>query len=500
MIQHLAAKRPPLTVALALAILLLAATALPAGAAVTGDTVVLSWNDLGMHCMNRLHAVLSVLPPYNTLMAQVVHRGDAANLPQLVTTGVTLEYSVPGNTYSVGKTDFWTYDQALFGVDLPPNVGLTGKGLTGAFDPAGDHFKAEGIPVTPYTDAAPTVEAPYQNALVIARDLQGAELARSRPVIPVSVEMNCVTAGCHSSEQAILNAHEREAGFDPNARPVLCAGCHASPALGTTGIAEAGFLSFRMHDQHKFLDETMPGPAGCNMCHPGPQTQCLRGTMATDFGMVCQDCHGDLQQVSDSIEHQGRTPWLDEPACRTCHTPQYGEPVGQLYRFSTGHGGLMCSACHGSPHAIFPSREAADNINNIDLQGHAGTLRDCTVCHGVVPAGPGPHGYHPGTTGVVDLQLDTGSGRLEIYPSPLRRGATATIKARGVEGATGRLLVFDARGHTVRLLQATTGSDGTVTAGWDGRDGRGQDVADGVYLLKWDDGVRTASGKVVYLR
>jgi hypothetical protein len=25
-------------------------------------------------------------------------------------------------------------------------------------------------------------------------------------------------------------------------------------------------------------------------------------------------------------------------------------------------------------------------------------------------------------------------------------------------------------------------------------------VADGVYLLKWDDGVRTASGKVVYLR
>ncbi|MDO9170766.1 MAG: hypothetical protein Q7W29_02945, partial [bacterium] len=198
MIQHLAAKRPPLTVALALAlaILLLAATALPAGAAVTGDTVVLSWNDLGMHCMNRLHAVLSVLPPYNTLMAQVVHRGDASNLPQLVTTGVTLEYSVPGNTYSVGKTDFWTYDQALFGVDLPPNVGLTGKGLTGTFDPAGDHFKAEGIPVTPYTDAAPTVEAPYQNALVIARDLQGAELARSRPVIPVSVEMNCVTAGC----------------------------------------------------------------------------------------------------------------------------------------------------------------------------------------------------------------------------------------------------------------------------------------------------------------
>ena len=37
-------------------------------------------------------------------------------LPQLVTARVTIEYSIPGNTYSVGKTDFWTYANALFGV------------------------------------------------------------------------------------------------------------------------------------------------------------------------------------------------------------------------------------------------------------------------------------------------------------------------------------------------------------------------------------------------
>ena len=83
----------------------------------TGDHVVISWNDLGMHCMNRNHAVLSILPPYNTLYAQVVRRGDAATPPQLLTAGVELEYSVPGNTYSVGKTDFWDYDLALFGVE-----------------------------------------------------------------------------------------------------------------------------------------------------------------------------------------------------------------------------------------------------------------------------------------------------------------------------------------------------------------------------------------------
>ena len=479
--------------------LLLLLNAAFASAAATGDHVVISWNDLGMHCMNQNHSVLSILPPYNNLYAQVIQRGDATHLPVLLTDGTTVEYSIPGNTYSVGKTDFWSYDVQLFGVDLPDNVGLTGKGLTGELDVHGTHFTAEGIPLTPFTDAAPTVEEPYQLGLVIARDAYGVELARSRPVLPVSTEVNCVTSGCHSSEQAILNAHEREAGFDPAVRPILCAGCHASPALGTTGISEAGFFSFRIHDQHKFLDQTMPGLDGCNMCHPGPQTQCLRGTMATDYGMICQDCHGNLNQVSSSIEHQGRTPWLNEPSCGGCHTAQYGEPSGQLYRLSTGHGGLMCAACHGSPHSIWPSREANDNVMAEDLQGTSGILRDCTVCHGVVPNGPGPHGYTP-TTDVVEMELLPDGDHLQVYPSPLRPGQTATVKAMVSGETVGRLLVFDVRGRTVRLLRPRSeGGDALVTT-WDGFDGRGEPVPAGVYFLRWEDGARRATGKVLVMR
>ena len=85
----------------------------------------------------------------------------------------------------MGKTDFWDWDLQLFGVDLPPDVGLTGKGLSGTFDVSGDRFTVTGIPITPYTDAAPTVEDPYQQAEVILRDGGGVELARSRPVLPV---------------------------------------------------------------------------------------------------------------------------------------------------------------------------------------------------------------------------------------------------------------------------------------------------------------------------
>jgi len=459
-----------------------------------GDHIILSWNDLGMHCMNKDHAELSILPPYNTLFAQVIERGDAVTPPRVLGSGLTLDYSIPGNTYSVGKTDFWDWDVDLFGIDLPPNVGLAGKGLVGEMDPFGDHYVAEGIPLTPFTDAQPDVEDPYQQALIIARDAGGIELARSQPVIPVSTEVNCVSSGCHSSLHNIIFGHENEDGYNPYNQPILCAGCHESPVLGIPGDPEARYLSYRIHKKHRFLDETLPGIDGCQKCHPGPNTQCLRGTMNTDFGLVCQDCHGNMAQMYSSI-NQGRTPWVDEPACRTCHTSTFGEPVGQLFRNSQGHGGVYCEGCHGSPHAIFPSREARDNANSIALQGHEGILSDCSVCHGTTPSGAGPHGIV--STDVVEAEVLGGRDRLLIYPSPLIPGSSATMLARSREGAGGRMLVFDARGRTVRMLDASPDGAGHARAVWDGNNRRGRRVAAGVYFIRWDAGDHSAAGKVV---
>ncbi len=467
--------------------------AAPADAVALGTHVVLSWNDLGMHCMNKDHADFSVLPPFNTLHAQVIERGDATRLPRLVSSGVSLEYSIPGNTYSVGKTDFWTYAQAIFGVSLPPNVGLAGKGLAGTLDPAGTHYEAVGIPVTPFTDANPTVENPYQQALVIARDAGGTELARSTPVVPVSTEINCVSSGCHSSINSILNGHEREQGFDPNARPILCARCHASPALGTTGNREANYFSYRIHDKHDFIDERIPGMNGCYKCHPGPNTKCLRGAMSQQHGMTCQSCHGDMANVASSIRN-GRVPWVNEPACGNCHLPQYAEPAGQLYRNSTGHGGVACEGCHGSTHADFPSREPADDANNVALQGHAGVLRECVVCHGTTPSGAGPHGLLATS---VEHQALGGAGRLVVSPNPVR--VACSIQLPAGRAGDGRLLVFDAQGRTLRAIDASANAQGGRVT-WDARDAAGAPVRAGTYFLRWQQGERAAAARVTVVR
>src|SRR5512143_296388 len=80
--------------------------------------IVLSWNDLGMHCANKDFSKIAVLPPYNNVMAQIIKK-QSGQLPQIVNIGYRIDYNIPGNTYSVGKTNFWTYAQELFGLPNP---------------------------------------------------------------------------------------------------------------------------------------------------------------------------------------------------------------------------------------------------------------------------------------------------------------------------------------------------------------------------------------------
>jgi len=232
----------------------------------------------------------------------------------------------------------------------------------------------------------------------------------------------------------------RAKGYDYNASlydtakagtPILCASCHNSNALGTTSIGNARSLTSSLHLKHASVIDPSNGLAlnntlnrtSCYSCHPGAATECLRGAMGSakdasgNQTMQCQSCHGTMNDVGNPT----RTGWLDQPNCQVCHqgaqryesalvngslravldnrfaTTSNTPAVGvSLYRYSTGHGDLQCSSCHGSTHAIFPTSHAVDNIYSEKIQGHSGTVAECTSCHTTVPntTTGGPHGMH----------------------------------------------------------------------------------------------------------
>jgi hypothetical protein len=465
-------------------------------------SVVLGWNNLGMHCMDSDYSVFSVLPPYNTIESQLIVNG------LLVTngTGYTVTYQALAdpsgsfNSTAIGKGNFYPYTADLYGA-VPPDMGLAGWAMPGISNipqamrfeqtnvPAAgvatpvNWFRAEGIPISPYDDSV--VKNPYPLMRMIAWNSANQPIATNDVVLPVSDEMDC--RACHASGTQtaaqpaagwvwdglperdfrlnILRLHDERQfaqypslysaalsarGFNPaglyrnvtaDGKPILCAACHASEALGAPSYGTIPPLTTSVHAYHAHvIDPTLnttldsvANRAACYRCHPGSTTRCLRGAMggaiAADgsMEMQCQSCHANMSQVGST----NRVGWFIEPACQSCHTgtatsnngqirytsvftdtnftvrtnvdptfattPDTPAPGLSLYRFSMGHGGLQCSACHGSTHAEFPSTHRNDNLRNIALQGHAGVMAECVVCHPTVPStiNGGPHGMHP---------------------------------------------------------------------------------------------------------
>ncbi len=473
---------------LAAALLLIA---LPMTASAAGQYRLVGWNNLGMHCMDGDFSVLSLLPPFNTIHAQLI---DPQGKLVRVANGITVTYEAIAdptgsfNSTSAGKTNFWQYVNGLFGASLAVDQGLAGNNMPGAanvakpmtFEAASAWFIAAGVPITPYDDAGN--KNPYPMMKLVARDAAGAVLASTNIVLPVSDEMSC--ASCHSSGTSaaakprdgwiqeadpqrnyrlnILKLHDDTDGASPlfqqalaqvgynsaglyatvtqDHRSILCATCHSSEALAASGVPGVEPLTRAIHQRMAGSIDPKTGLAldatnnrtACYTCHPGSATRCLRGAMGASvaadgtMAMQCQSCHGKMTDVGSSQ----RTGWLNEPRCDGCHSGTAVKNNGairytsvfqadgtmrqaadatfatnndtpaaglSLYRFSTGHGGLQCSACHGSTHAEFPSSHDNDNIQSQTLQGHKGVLAECSACHATTPqtVNGGPHGMHP---------------------------------------------------------------------------------------------------------
>lgn len=343
------------------------------------NMVVVGFNELGMHCMNRDFSKLMILPPYNTLKAQVIRRGEE---PEIMRSGVTVDYTIPNHSNSAGRTNFWTHAEKLLGLTLAPNVGLTGHGLAGRLTATGDgRYEATGIPLTPMSDTGKL--NPYPLATLTVKS-GGAITAKTKAVLPVSWEISCNL--CHKApdgaDKDILRSHDRLHGTNlAQSTPVACGRCHQQPPLvGVLGQGNPALptLSRAMHGAHTGRMALVNLPVSCYACHPGVKTQCQRDVHKA-AGMECTACHGSMKAVASST----RKPWVSEPRCGSCHVRagfQF-EQTGKLFRESRGHNGVYCTTCHNTPHAIVPTMTKADNVQNTGLQGYAGTLNKCSVCH-----------------------------------------------------------------------------------------------------------------------
>ncbi|MBI3782288.1 MAG: Ig-like domain-containing protein [Deltaproteobacteria bacterium] len=366
---------------------------LPAFSAQAASWTLVGWNNLGMHCMDDDFAIFSLLPPYNTIHAQLTDTlGNLVVDP--AAQGITVTYEAVAdpsgsiNTTSNGKTNFWDHVFALFGASVPADAGLAGKGMPGAgntpqpmsFDAASQWFIAEGIPITPYDDGGRKNYYPMMH--LVARSSLGAVLATTDIVLPVSDEMDCKS--CHSSGSGpaakpnagwvfdadakrdvrlnIVRLHDEKQAGDPtfsaalaamgynpaglfttattDGHAVLCAGCHSSPALGTAG--QPGVMQFTsaMHGLHAAVSDPTNGltldsssnRSACYRCHPGSVTRCLRGAMGAAVaadGTLAMQCQSCHGSMS-AVGSTSRTGWLDEPACQSCHTGTAVNNNGQI--------------------------------------------------------------------------------------------------------------------------------------------------------------------------
>ncbi|MCC7011151.1 MAG: hypothetical protein IT454_01200 [Planctomycetes bacterium] len=412
-------------------------------------TRVLAVNDLGMHCMDREYSVFSILPPFNVVHAQVVKPGPVNGKPiHLDPSLVDVRYSAMQdptgsvNSTSIGKTDFWQHAQALFGAVLAPGQGLLGFYMPAdapnpgpqpmTWDAAHNWFSADGIPITPTDDGGGTNTYPLLRISAYDR-ATGVRLAATDVVVPVAQETDC--SNCHATgalaasdpnvtwssesdleiqtKRNILLLHDHTEGTQlMAAQPVLCAGCHYSPALDLAGSGPVGnqvghaTMSFAMHNHHgKLLDGSgapVFPPNGnaqqtCYQCHPGAITQCARGAMVNG-GMECLDCHGDMLAVGGehpllaggSIDGQNdfapRRPWKDLPRCQSCHT---GDAVNHLSgpNYVMAADGIRLKQAYrvNDPSASPISRPAsrfAENANSLYRfsAGHGNV--SCEMCHG----------------------------------------------------------------------------------------------------------------------
>ncbi|HHJ15214.1 MAG TPA: PKD domain-containing protein [Gammaproteobacteria bacterium] len=148
---------------------------------------------------------------------------------------------------------------------------------------------------------------------------------------------------------------------------------------------------------------------GCGSCHTGDAMNSMNGAPGT----ISDPQDGIRLMQAYLVTDSKATPIVPTNKRFAENVVKTGAAAGNpiLYRVSKGHEGVFCEACHGSTHGIWPNKNPAanDNVTATQLQGHTGTIAECSTCHtGDLGVNlDGPHGMHPiGSAGVKFAEGD----------------------------------------------------------------------------------------------
>ena len=515
-----------------------------------GTYVLMVNNDLGIHCTCPDSSLVSILPPANTLRAQVLYNRPGED-PQIITDPnlIKIEYTVPFADQLMQDPQYLTYidnanklyptQEGWAKVGRNNVNGISGSPLkTGTFTAKPEHnmWVAELIPVFPpkqpsggegtFKDAFGDTRQAFPRVTVTVRDAKtGAILAQNTNVTTPVAFANCCT--CHreiykdkfgsypanpldSFRETMLKPHDAQHGtqllkLTQAGVPVRCSRCHIDPAVGgkTPGYPVSIYpqakglklpvpnkmtLSLALHQFHNSQSEfhsrfaALGFKESCEACHPGKETVgCLRGVhvnttpQGTKLDFKCSDCHGDLNTRFTS--GQLADPWSFRtlPRCDQCHSNTGEWTTAQISSYnniqfggaflnSRGHAGqkLLCTSCHGAPHAEAPSKISWENTFFSDFNGgKVAPLGKCYGCHtseGTSGWGVPPH---------AGSKLPSSGGTGTTTP-PSGSGTGATLYAQYCQGCHGALATSSKLGRTAAqisgAISANSGGMGSLSS------------------------------------
>ena len=438
------------------------AAAAPAGAVITSPNfTILASNDLGMHCACPSFDTFMLLPPFNTLRAQVIKKGSPSLLGS--STQYKLNYSIVENTDAVLKADpyfkSWINNAPKIFPGFQPLTAdgriqsITGATLSGTMDlntTGTTWFEKVGIPAYPVTTntAADIMtdplggpkRTPYLTGhLELVDTTAGNKVVASDDVtVPVAFGGCC---NCHLkvaqaygktatpadsfATMGMLHAKSNRIDFaklDPDgdgvAGPIRCSVCHWDPAMGEAKAPgfSATYPNYKILPGATFTaaDVRTSTRSFSDVLHRyHTQSSAVLASYDANIAKNCYDCHPGngancYRDTHTSKKNAGGQPiW-----CTDCHG-DLNQRVAQNQLANPWSYQTLptCAQCHGTTYGEkSPGQSGWLNTGIfgkfLNSSGHKSPKILCSSCHG------SPHGLNPSTLANenaqnVALQNDT---------------------------------------------------------------------------------------------